>query len=157
MQIGDSIPEFNLPCAGNPSGAAQLKSRDLIGAPFILYFYPKDDTSTCTKQACKFRDDWENYRNISVPIIGVSRDSIAAHEKFRKKYQLPFMLLSDEDGKLCEEFGVWVEKSMYGHKYMGIERASFMYNNYGKLVHIWRKVKIAGHSEALLTALSTLI
>ena len=156
LRIGDFAPKFDLSGTGILNGLPRLSSQALHGQKYILYFYPKDDTSGCTKQACQFRDDWPEFQRISVPIIGVSRDNVASHEKFRNKYQLPFTLLSDEDGKICNDYGVWVEKSMYGRKYMGIERASFLVDNYGKLVHIWRNVKVAGHSNEIIQVLAGL-
>ena len=156
LRIGDSAPKFDLAGVGIPDGKPRLSSQDLLGQKYLVYFYPKDDTSGCTKEACQFRDDWALFHKISVPIIGVSRDNLASHEKFRNKYQLPFALLSDEDGKICHDYGVWVEKSMYGRKYMGIERASFLIDNYGKLAHIWRNVKVAGHSNEIIQVLAKL-
>lgn len=156
LQPGDPAPEFDLACAGHADGKARLLSRDLWGKPYLLYFYPKDDTSGCTKEACQFRDDWAEFKKASVQIIGVSRDGIASHEKFRAKYQLPFVLLADEEGVLCEKYGVWVAKSMYGRSYMGIERSSFLVDKSGQLAHIWRKVKVPGHSNEILQAVSAL-
>ncbi|MDI9349159.1 MAG: peroxiredoxin [Candidatus Symbiobacter sp.] len=156
LNTGDVAPGFNLACVGHPGGQGKLDAAELRGKPWLLYFYPKDDTSGCTKEACQFRDDWSQFQQISVPIIGVSRDNLASHEKFRSKYQLPFILLADEEGRLCQDYGVWVEKSMYGRKYMGIERASFLIDKAGKLAQIWRKVKVPGHSQEILQALSKL-
>ena len=122
----------------------------------VLYFYPKDDTSGCTAEACAFRDQLPDFSKLKTAVIGVSRDSAASHDKFKTKYQLPFPLASDEDGKVCEAYGVWAEKSMYGRKYMGIERSTFLIDGNGILRGVWRKVKVPGHVEAVLEAAKAL-
>jgi thioredoxin-dependent peroxiredoxin len=116
----------------------------------VLYFYPKDDTSGCTAEACAFRDALPDFSKVKAQVIGISRDSVASHDKFKQKYKLPFPLASDEDGKVCRAYGVWVEKSMYGRKYMGIERSTFLIDGKGVVRAIWRKVKVPGHAEAVL-------
>jgi len=122
----------------------------------VLYFYPKDDTSGCTAEACGFRDSLPKFDKVEAAVIGLSRDPVSAHDKFKKKYELPFTLASDEDGKVCERYGVWVEKSMYGRKYMGIERSTFLIDEKGVVRGVWRKVKVPGHVEAVLAAAKAL-
>ena len=147
-EIGKAAPKFSAPT----DGGGKLKLADLRGKKVVLYFYPKDDTSGCTKEAIAFRDARGDFAAAGAEIVGVSRDSVARHDKFKAKYDLPFALVSDEDGKICEAYGVWVEKSMYGRKYMGIERATFLIDGTGKLRQAWRKVKVPGHAEAVLAA-----
>lgn len=150
--IGKKAPAFALPATKiGEAGAAKLK-----GKPYVLYFYPKDDTSGCTAEACGFRDALPAFSKIGITVIGVSRDSLASHEKFAKKYDLTFPLASDENGKLCEAFGTWVEKSMYGRKYMGIERSTFLIDGTGVVRAVWRKVSVPGHIEAVQAALADL-
>ena len=121
----------------------------------ILYFYPKDDTSGCTKEACDFRDAEPDLSKLAAVVIGVSKDSIASHDKFKRKYNLPFVLASDEMSDVCERYGVWKEKSMYGRKYMGIERTTFLIDENGVIRAVWNKVKIPGHiDEVLKTAMA---
>ena len=110
----------------------------------VLYFYPKDDTPGCTAEACAFRDALPDFSKVKAAIIGISRDSVASHAKFKTKFGLPFPLASDEDGKVCQAYGVWVEKSMYGKKYMGIERSTFLIDAKGVIRNVWRKVKVDG-------------
>ena len=148
LKIGNKAPAFKMPIDGN--GTVSLK--DLKGKKIILYFYPKDDTPGCTKEACGFRDTMPDFEKTKAEVIGVSKDSIASHDKFKSKYKLPFILASDEDGKVCEAYGVWKEKNMYGRKYMGIERSSFLIDGEGKLRAEWRKVKVPGHIEVVLKA-----
>ena len=121
-----------------------------------LYFYPRDDTSGCTKEACDFRDNVPNFGRIDAAVIGVSRDSVGSHDKFKKKHTLPFALASDGDGKTSTAYGTWVEKSMYGRKYMGMERATFLIDGKGVIRGIWRKVKVPGHVAAVLQAAKAL-
>ncbi|MEP2437493.1 MAG: thioredoxin-dependent thiol peroxidase [Roseibium sp.] len=133
-------------------GGGSVSLKDLKGKKVVLYFYPKDDTPGCTKEACAFRDAMPDFSGIDAEIIGVSKDPVAKHDKFKTKYDLPFMLASDEESDVCERFGVWVEKNMYGKKYMGIERATFLIDGNGVVRHVWRKVKVPGHAEAVLEA-----
>lgn len=126
---------------------------DFRGKNVVLYFYPKDDTSGCTAQACQFRDMLPDFSDGDAIVLGLSRDSIKSHQKFRDKYQLTFPLLADESGEVCEKYGVWVEKSMYGRKYFGIERTTFLINAEGIIQHIWPKVKVPGHAEVVLKAI----
>jgi len=118
----------------------------------VLYFYPKDDTSGCTKEAIAFTEALESFAAAGATVLGVSKDSVAKHDKFKTKHDLGVTLLSDEDGEVCEAYGVWIEKSMYGRKYMGIERATFLIGRDGLLKQIWRKVKVAGHADSVLRA-----
>jgi len=152
LAIGDAAPAFTMPTDGG--GSISLK--DLAGKKVILYFYPKDDTSGCTAQACGFRDALPDFGKLDAVIIGVSKDSVASHDKFKKKYELPFTLGSDESAGVCEAYGVWVEKSMYGKKYMGIERTTFLIDAKGAIAQIWRKVKVPGHIDAVATAVKAL-
>jgi peroxiredoxin Q/BCP len=152
LNIGDAAPAFTMPTDGG--GSVSLK--DLAGKKVVLYFYPKDDTSGCTAQACGFRDMLPDFGGLDATIIGVSKDSAASHDKFKKKYDLPFILGSDEASGVCEAYGVWVEKSMYGKKYMGIERTTFLIDGKGKIAQVWRKVKVPGHVEAVAAAAKAL-
>ena len=141
LKIGNKAPDFTLPT----DGGGTVKLSDFKGQPVVLYFYPKDDTSGCTKEACDFRDNLGAFKRLKVQVIGVSKDSVKKHDKFKEKYELNFPLASDEDGKVCDKYGVWVEKSMYGRKYMGIERATYLIDAEGKIAHIWRKVSVTDH------------
>lgn len=152
LKVGDAAPDFTMPTDGG--GSISLSA--LSGKPVILYFYPKDDTSGCTAEACQFRDGLPNFTAADAVIIGVSKDSVASHDKFKKKYDLPFTLASDEKTDVCERYGVWVEKSMYGRKYMGIERSTFLIDRSGKIAKLWSKVKVPGHGEDVLAALKAL-
>ena len=137
----------NLKFKVNTSGF--LNSQDLLGKKTVIYFYPKDDTPGCTKEAINFSEKIDEFSNLNTQIFGVSRDSFEKHEKFKKKYNLKVNLISDE-GEITEYFGVWVEKSMYGKKYMGIERSTFVIDEQLKILKIWRKVKVSGHVEEVL-------
>jgi peroxiredoxin Q/BCP len=148
LQVGDAAPDFTLPC----DGGGQISLKSLRGKKVVLYFYPKDDTSGCTKEACGFRDQLPDFSATDATVIGVSKDSVASHDKFKKKYALPFILASDEKGEVCEAYGTWVEKSMYGRKYMGIDRATFLIGPDGVIRGVWRKVKEPGHVEEVLAA-----
>jgi thioredoxin-dependent peroxiredoxin len=152
VEEGDKAPDFTLPTDGG--GSVTLSK--LKGKRVVLYFYPKDDTSGCTAEACGFRDTFPNFKKIDATVIGLSRDSVASHDKFKKKYQLPFALAADVEGKVTERYGVWVEKSMYGRKYMGIERATFLVDEKGVVKKVWHKVKVPGHVEEVLAALKAL-
>jgi peroxiredoxin Q/BCP len=148
LKPGDKAPDFTMPS----DGKGEISLSKLKGKKVILYFYPKDDTSGCTAEACGFRDNLPTFGKTDAVVIGVSRDSVASHDKFKKKHDLPFPLASDEDGKVCEAYGTWVEKSMYGRKYMGIERATFLIDDKGVIRNVWRKVKVPGHVEEVLAA-----
>jgi len=152
LEPGDKAPAFTLPT----DGGGKIKLADLKGKTVVLYFYPKDDTSGCTAEACSFRDNMGRLTKAGAVVIGVSRDSVAKHDKFKAKYDLNFTLASDEDGKVCEAYGTWIEKSMYGRKYMGIDRATFLIDSKGVIRKIWRKVKVPGHVEEVLQAVKAL-
>jgi peroxiredoxin Q/BCP len=146
LKEGSRAPAFSL----EADGGKKISLKDYKGQVLILYFYPKDDTSGCTQEACDFRDSITQFKRLKVAVLGVSKDSVEKHEKFKKKYDLNFPLLSDEAGKVCDAYGVWKEKSMYGRKYMGIERTTFIIDPEGKILKIYPKVKIPGHIDTLL-------
>jgi peroxiredoxin Q/BCP len=152
IEIGDKAPDFTL----STDGSGKVTLSKLRGQKVVLYFYPKDDTTGCTAEACGFRDSFPKFGKTEAAVIGISKDSVASHDKFKKKYELPFTLASDGDGKVCEAYGVWVEKSMYGRKYMGIERATFLIDEKGVVRGVWHKVKVPGHVEAVLAAAKAL-
>jgi peroxiredoxin Q/BCP len=152
LKEGDKAPDFSAPT----DGGGKLKLSSLKGRKVVLYFYPKDDTPGCTTEACGFRDSLKSFGKIDAEIVGVSKDSEKSHDKFKDKYELPFTLVSDTDGKICEAYGTWVEKSMYGRKYMGIERATFLIDEKGVVRNIWRKVKVTGHVDEVLAAAKAL-
>jgi len=146
LKVGDKAPDFKL----LSDNGKEFSMKKLKGHKVVLYFYPKDDTSGCTKEACDFKDSIKIFEKKETVVIGVSKDSIESHKKFKTKYELPFPLLSDESTKMIEEFGVWKEKSMYGRKYMGIERTTFLIDEKGKIKEIWNNVKVPGHIEDIL-------
>ena len=148
LNIGDPAPDFDLPTDGG--GRVQVSA--LRGAPIVIYFYPKDDTSGCTKEAQAFTALASDFAALGVRVIGISKDSVTAHDKFKAKYDLGVTLAADVEGVACAAYGVWVEKSMYGRTYIGIERATFLIGADGRVVQIWRKVKVPGHAEAVLDA-----
>ncbi len=150
--IGQAAPDFTLPRDGGDTiTLSALKPKNVV-----LYFYPKDDTPGCTKEAIGFTEALAEFEAADTLVIGVSKDPVAKHDKFVAKHELGVMLVSDEDSDVCERFGVWVEKSMYGKKYMGIERATFLIDGTGTVVQEWRKVKVPGHVEAVLDAVKAL-
>lgn len=149
LEIGDKAPSFTLPQTADKD----VSLSDYKGRYVVLYFYPKDNTPGCTKQACGFRDDLPQFDKLDATVIGISKDSLKKHHNFTDKHDLNFPLLSDENGTVCEEYGVWVEKNMYGRKYMGIERTTFLIDPDGVIQDIWRKVKVNGHIDAVRTAL----
>jgi len=152
VEEGNKAPDFS---ATTDSGKT-LNLSDLRGKPVVLYFYPKDDTSGCTAEACGFRDSLPNFAKVKAAVIGVSKDSVERHDKFKRKYGLTFPLVSDENGKICEKYGTWVEKSLYGRKYMGIERAIFLIDKTGTVAKVWSKVKVRGHVDDVLQAVKAL-
>jgi peroxiredoxin Q/BCP len=155
LKIGDQAPEFRANAIGGKCGAGrEVSLSDFRGSAVVLYFYPKDDTPGCTKQACGLRDAWSEMRRLC-EIFGVSVDPANSHEKFIEKYQLPFPLLSDPDHKIVKAYGVWVEKAMYGKKYMGTERTTFVIDAKGRISAIFRKVKPEEHVDLLRSALSS--
>jgi peroxiredoxin Q/BCP len=151
--VGEMVPHFSM--AATIVGS--VSPAKFMGKPFIIYFYPKDDTSGCTAEACAFTENAPAFKKIGLTVIGVSKDSLTSHEKFTKKYNLNFPLASDEDGKASEAFGTWVEKSMYGRKYMGIERSTYLVDAEGKIVAVWRKVKVPGHVDEVQKAIKELL
>lgn len=148
LQTGDQAPDFTLP--GDHSGEVSLK--DFSGKSVVLYFYPKDDTPGCTKEAIAFSEHLSSFEKAGAVILGVSPDSAAKHGKFRDKHALKVTLLADEDKAVCQTYGVWKEKNMYGRKYMGVERSTFLIGADGRIMQIWRKVRVPGHVEAVLDA-----
>ena len=149
LTVGCKAPAFTLPI----DGGGKISLSEMTGEKVIIYFYPKDDTPGCTQESCDFRDNLTAFKKSGAIIVGISKDSVARHDKFKKKFKLNFPLASDEDGKVCEKYGVWTQKSMYGKKYMGIERSTFLVDEKGKIARIWRKVKVAGHADEVLSAL----
>jgi peroxiredoxin Q/BCP len=152
LAVGDKAPDFTLPIDGG--GEVSLKA--MKGKTVVLYFYPRDDTPGCTTEACAFRDALPDFSKVKATVIGVSKDTVASHDKFKTKFQLPFPLASDADGEVCEAYGAWGEKSMYGKKYMGIERSTFLIDGNGVVRNVWRKVKVDGHAAAVLKAAEVL-
>ncbi len=150
--LGKKVPAFTL----STGDGGSVSSKALLGKPYVMYFYPKDDTSGCTAEACGFRDALPTFKKLGATVIGVSKDSVASHAKFAAKYDLSFPLASDTEGTVLAAFGVWVEKSMYGRKYMGIERATFLVDAKGIIRAAWRKVSVPGHVAAVQAALSSL-
>ncbi len=147
MQPGNAIPDVT--ATGADGAPVALKS---LKAPLVVYFYPRDDTTGCTREAQDFSALAPDFAKAGISLLGISHDSVKSHAKFVAKYDLAIRLASDLDGSVTEAFGVWVEKSMYGRTYMGIERATFLFDAAGNLVREWRKVKVAGHAEAVLAA-----
>lgn len=157
LQVGDKAPFFTSTAVGGEYGSGTtLKISDLKGSPVVLYFYPKDDTPGCTTQACGIRDAWTDIKATGAHLFGVSIDPVKSHEKFIGKFDLPFPLLSDPEKKIVEAYGVWVEKSMYGKKYMGTERTTFVIDSNGKIAAVFRKVKPAEHAGLVIKALDEL-
>ncbi|HRC27748.1 MAG TPA: thioredoxin-dependent thiol peroxidase [Alphaproteobacteria bacterium] len=149
LNPGEPAPDFTLPDeTGKP-----VCLKDFRGRKVVLYFYPKDDTPGCTQESCDFRDSLAAASTAGAAILGLSRDDAASHRAFKDKYALSFPLLSDLDGKVCEAYGVWVEKNMYGRKYMGIDRTTVLIDEAGTVLRIWRKVKVGGHVAEVLDAL----
>jgi len=147
LQAGDKAPAFDLPTDTGRVSLASLK-----GKKIVLYFYPKDDTSGCTSEALQFSSEVEEFAKVGAVIVGVSKDSAASHAKFRLKHDLTVELAADTTGEIVETYGAWVEKSMYGRKYMGIDRSTFLIDADGVIREVWRKVKVPSHIKAVLTA-----
>jgi len=148
LDAGDKAPNFKL--ATDDGG--EVSRASLKGQPFVLYFYPKDDTSGCTREAIDFTAAATKFQKLNIPVIGVSKDSLESHGKFRKKHKLKLTLASDPELKTANDWSVWVEKSLYGRKYMGMERATFLVDAKGVIAQAWHKVKVPGHVEAVLEA-----
>ncbi len=152
IEAGKAAPDFTL-AADN---GQKVKLSDLRGQPVVLYFYPRDDTPGCTKEACAFRDRKKELTKLGAHILGVSTDDVASHEKFRDKFQLNFPLLADVDHKVAEKYGAWREKNMYGKKSMGIQRSTYLIDADGKIARVWKKVSVDGHDEAVIAELKKL-
>jgi thioredoxin-dependent peroxiredoxin len=152
VELDQKIPAFSLPATSGQN----FKASDAAGKNLVIYFYPRDNTPGCTKEGEAFRDLYPRFRKANTVIVGVSPDSIASHEKFKAKMKFPFELLSDEDLAVCNQFEVYKEKSMYGRKYMGVERSTFLIDGKGVLRREWRKVKVPGHAEEVLAAIDEL-
>jgi peroxiredoxin Q/BCP len=152
IEEGSKAPDFTLPT----HDGTKLKLSSLRGAPVVLYFYPKDDTPGCTREACGFRDAKAKFAKHKAVVLGVSPDAPASHEKFRAKYKLPFTLLADEGHKVAEKYGAWREKNMYGKKSMGIARSTFVIDAAGTVAKVFKAVKVDGHDEQVLAVLKTL-
>ena len=148
---GKKAPDFKL----TDQNEKTISLSDYKGKNVILYFYPKDDTSGCTKEACSFRDDFPKFKKVDAVILGVSPDSVESHKKFAKKYNLNFSLLADEDKEVIKKYDVWKEKSMYGRKYMGVERTTYIIDPEGKIKRVFRKVKVDGHNKEVMEALKS--
>ena len=146
LAVGSQAPNFT--CKTDSVGTASLK--DLKGKKIVLYFYPKDMTPGCKTEACGFRDALPDFSKVNAEIIGVSKDSVKRHDKFREKYELPFALAADEEGKICEAYGVWQEKKNYGKAYMGIVRSTFLIDEKGKIAAVWRNLRVKGHVDQVL-------
>ena len=150
--VGDKAPDFTLP----RDGGGSVTLSDLRPSKVVLYFYPKDDTSGCTTEALDFTGLADAFVTAGCVVIGLSKDSVKAHDKFAAKHGLSVILASDEDSDTCERYGTWVEKNMYGRKYMGIERSTFLIDGEGKIARVWRKVKVKGHADEVLEAVRSL-
>jgi thioredoxin-dependent peroxiredoxin len=152
VAVGDKAPSVDLP----RDGGGRVRLEDFAGKAVVLYFYPKDDTSGCTKEAIAFSEAVGDFEAAGAVVVGVSKDGVASHDKFKAKHGLGLILASDEGSDVAERYGAWVEKSMYGRKYMGIDRSTFLIDGSGAVRAIWRKVKVPGHVEAVLAAVKEL-
>ena len=152
LETGNIAPDFTAPT----DNGGTLTLSDLRGKNIVLYFYPKDDTPGCTTEAKDFRDHIKEFEAENTVVIGLSKDPVAKHDKFKAKYDLPFALISDEDVSICKKYETWVEKSMYGKKYMGIQRDTFLIDTEGKIINIWRKAKVKTHIQEVLEAVKNI-
>ncbi|HSH46939.1 MAG TPA: thioredoxin-dependent thiol peroxidase [Longimicrobiales bacterium] len=152
---GERAPDFTLAGVNGAGEEVSVNLSELTGKPVVLYFYPKDNTPGCTTQACGIRDAWPDFGDTDAVVLGVSPDDVASHRKFRDKYDLPFTLLADTDHEVAERYGVWKEKSMFGRKYMGVDRTTFVIDADGTIARIFRKVKPRKHAEDVLEVLGT--
>ena len=152
VNVGDTAPDFSLPADGGET----LSLADFKGKTVVLYFYPKDDTPGCTIEANDFTAHADAFAGHNVVVIGVSKDSVKRHDKFREKYGLKVRLIADEDGTLCDAYGVWKEKSMYGRTFMGVERTTFLIDRNGSIQAVWNKVKVKGHADEVLATAGAL-
>lgn len=150
LQVGKKAPDFSLKNDENTS----ISLKDFLGKTIVLYFYPKDDTPGCTKEACDFRDSLAKLSAAETVVLGISKDTVKSHQKFKEKYQLPFILLADVDKEVCQQYQVLIEKSRYGKKYIGIERSTFLIDAKGVIQAIWRNVKVDGHVDEVLCAIN---
>ena len=149
LEVGDKAPEFTAPA----DGGGKIKLKVLRGKKVVLYFYPKDNTPGCTTEACDFRDNIALFAKQGVAVLGVSPDSVASHDRFKSKFDLPFPLISDPEHEIAEAYGVWKEKSLYGRKFMGIVRSTFVIDEQGKIAEIYSKVKVKNHAGSLVEGL----
>jgi peroxiredoxin Q/BCP len=152
VEAGTAAPDFTLAS----DGGSKVKLKDLKGQIVVLYFYPRDDTPGCTKEACAFRDRSKELAKLGVRVLGVSTDDVASHEKFRDKFQLNFPLLADVDHQVAEKYGAWREKNMYGKKSMGVQRSTFLIDKSGTIQRVWKKVSVDGHDEEVIAAVKEL-
>ncbi|CUI00976.1 peroxiredoxin [Leisingera aquaemixtae] len=150
--VSDPAPSFTLP----RSGGGEVTLSSLKGAPVVLFFYPRDDTPGCTKESIAFSEALQAFADAGAQVFGISKDTVAKHDKFTAKHGLTTPLLSDADGTVCEDYGVWKEKSMYGKKFWGIERSTFLIDADGRIAQVWRKVKVDGHADEVLAAVRAL-
>jgi peroxiredoxin Q/BCP len=148
LSVGDKAPAFQT----TDQDGERVSLSDFKGRKVVLYFYPKDDTPGCTKEACSFRDGWSKFRKKKIAVLGVSADDEKSHKKFAEKFSLPFPLLADTDKKIVKDYGVWGEKSLYGRKFMGINRVTYLIDESGRIAAVWPKVKPDGHADELLAA-----
>lgn len=146
---GSKAPEIDLPT----DNGGRFRLSDMKGRKIVVYFYPKDDTSGCTAESCSLSENIKSFEKLGVAVVGISKCSVKKHDRFKAKYDLQFPLASDENGDVCERYGVWIEKSMYGRKYMGIDRTTFLIGEDGNIEKVWPKVKVAGHTDEILEAL----
>lgn len=152
VEPGSKAPDFTLPA----DDGSKVKLSALRGKPVVLYFYPKDDTPGCTKEACAFRDQKKPLAKLGAEVLGVSADDVASHVKFRDKFELNFPLLADTDHKVAEKYGAWREKNLYGKISMGIQRSTFLIDREGRIARVWKKVNVDGHDEAVIEAIKEL-
>lgn len=152
IEAGEKAPAFTL----TADDGSKVRLSDLKGGPVVVYFYPRDDTPGCTREACAFRDQKAGLKKLGATVLGISTDSTASHEKFRDKYELNFPLLSDPEHAVAEKYGAWREKNMYGKKSMGIQRSTFLIDADGKVAKVWKAVKVDGHDEQVVAALKDL-
>jgi thioredoxin-dependent peroxiredoxin len=151
FSVRQAVPDFTLPS----SNGGDISLHDFRGRKLVIYFYPKDDTPTCTQESCDFRDFNGQFAAHNTAVIGISIDPIKVHNKFIAKYELPFPLLADTDHKVCELFGVWTLKKLYGHEFMGVERSTFLIDEEGRLLQAWRKVRVKNHVQKVLDAVAS--
>lgn len=152
IEPGAKAPSFSL----LDDQGKRVKLSDLKGSPVVVYFYPRDDTPGCTKEACAFRDRSAELKELGAVVLGISTDTVESHAKFRDKYQLNFPLLSDPDQKVCQQYGAWREKNMYGKKSMGIQRSTYLIDASGKIAKLWKRVQVDGHDQQIIEALKEL-